>query len=101
MEEDWIKTCIILNGCAVCGSEDITTRGFFVPYAFGGRYTVCNTIPLCDTCMHYWETSPNPFEKTSTLFRKTNKYKKVNPVQFAKTVNYLHSRILEVQHEKR
>lgn len=95
-EDEWIKICITLNGCALCGSEDITTRGFFIPYAYGGRYTTWNTIPLCETCARYWESSSNPFEKIDKNFHKANKDKNINQIQCAKTIHYLHHRILEV-----
>lgn len=47
---EWTKACIHFNGCALCDSEEITTRGMLVPFKDGGRYSAWNVIPICDKC---------------------------------------------------
>jgi len=60
-EEEWQEACRYFEGCAFCGSEDISTRGFLIPFKDGGEYTAWNVLPLCDTCAARSIRQPNIF----------------------------------------
>lgn len=60
-EEQWLDACKHFGGCAMCGSEDISTRTFFVPFREGGRYADWNVIPTCQECGFIRRKNPNPF----------------------------------------
>jgi hypothetical protein len=60
-EQQWLEACNYFNGCAICGSEDIETREFFVPFSKGGRYTAWNMFPLCGKCAIHTKPAANPF----------------------------------------
>lgn len=49
-EAQWLETCKHFNGCAFCGSDDISARGYFVPFNMNGRYCDWNIVPLCEKC---------------------------------------------------
>ena len=63
-EEQWMEACKHFNGCARCGSQDITARGFFIGFEIGGRYCDWNIIPLCDKCAKSWDLTLNTFRVT-------------------------------------
>jgi hypothetical protein len=79
-EEQWMEVVKHFNGCAMCGSEDISTRGYFVPFKEGGRYCDWNIIPLCEKCATTIKYKPNPF-----------KYKR--PKQLMDIVDYLEEKL--------
>ena len=70
-EEQWIEACRYFCGCARCGSEDITARGFFIGFDIGGRYCDWNVIPLCDKCAGSFKESVNQFIYTRNRGRNT------------------------------
>ncbi len=49
-EEEWVEACRYFGKCAICNTDEITTRAFFVPFKLGGRYAAWNVIPVCDFC---------------------------------------------------
>lgn len=63
-EDDWLKAVAHFNGCAYCGSDDVSTRGLFVSRKNNGRYNKCNIIPVCEKCSTWCYTcaSGNPFK---------------------------------------
>lgn len=72
-EEQWIEACKYFGGCAMCGSDDISTRLMFVDYKDGGRYCAWNIIPACEECATMRKTIHNPFSRMdSTLHREGN-----------------------------
>ena len=60
-EQEWHKTCVHFNGCALCGNEYVTNRGYFIPFKSGGKYCVHNIVPLCDECCGFLRSYANPF----------------------------------------
>lgn len=60
-EEEWLEACRYFEGCAYCGSEDISTRGFLIPFKDGGEYAAWNVLPLCDKCGTRSIRQPNIF----------------------------------------
>lgn len=70
-EEQWLETCSFFNGCALCDNEEVTTRGYFIPFKEGGRYCNWNVIPLCEQCATRMNKQPNPFKRTCTRMNKT------------------------------
>jgi hypothetical protein len=60
-EQQWIEACRFFGGCAICGSEHIDTRGFFIRFKDGGRYAVWNILPLCSNCNTLHKRQPNLF----------------------------------------
>lgn len=60
-EDAWIRACTHFKGCALCNSESIDARAFFIAYAIGGRYTAWNVIPVCAACSKPKCRSVNPF----------------------------------------
>lgn len=84
-EEQWLKTVKHFNGCAMCGSEEVDTRQYFIPFKNGGRYCDWNVIPVCTNCAI-----------------KNNRYTEFNyflkeprPVGLTKTIEYLEEKINE------
>lgn len=60
-EDQWIAACSYFGGCSMCGSEDISTRTFFVPFREGGKYAEWNVIPTCQKCGSIRRKNHNPF----------------------------------------
>lgn len=60
-EAQWLEVCAYFDGCALCKSEHINTRGFFIAFKFGGRYCAWNVIPLCEDCAKKFRALQNPF----------------------------------------
>jgi hypothetical protein len=83
-EEQWLQACRYFGGCARCGNDDISVRGYFVPFIMGGRYCDWNVIPVCEDCSMSVQqvdtrTDINPFK---ALARK-------DPEAFYNILNYL------------
>ena len=68
-ESEWLECCSHFEGCALCGSESIDARGFFIAYKDGGKYNRCNVIPLCEHCANELKRDLNPF-KYLTIYKK-------------------------------
>ena len=47
-EDEWLKACNHFDGCAMCSSDSIDARGYFIAFKEGGKYNRCNILPLCD-----------------------------------------------------
>lgn len=62
-EDQWLDACRHFGGCAYCGSPEIASRSMFVSFKDGGRYTVWNIIPACETCETLIKARPNPFNR--------------------------------------
>jgi hypothetical protein len=60
-EKEWTEACVFFGGCAICGSEHIETRHFFVDFREGGRYTAWNVFPMCGDCSKKVRNYKNPF----------------------------------------
>jgi len=70
-EKQWLEACRYFKGCAICGSEDIESRGFFISFDLGGRYCNWNVIPLCDKCSGHFATNKNPYRTARFMDRRT------------------------------
>ena len=79
-EAQWMEAVKYFNGCAICGSESIDTRGYFIPFKSGGRYCDWNVIPMCEKCATNAKTTPGYFLVS-------------RPVDMLKIVDYLEERI--------
>lgn len=62
-EEEWLAACKYFGGCALCDSESIDARGYFIDFKDGGRYNACNVIPLCEKCATELKYQHNPFKR--------------------------------------
>lgn len=62
-EEQWLAAVKHFNGCALCKSETVDTRGYFIPFNKGGRYCDWNIIPICDKCATEYRKNPNYFKR--------------------------------------
>jgi hypothetical protein len=60
-EAEWLEACKHFNGCALCGSESIDARGYFITFKDGGKYNACNVIPICNECATRQRLQSNPF----------------------------------------
>ena len=65
-EEEWMEACNYFGGCALCGSDSIDARGYFIKFEDGGKYNACNVIPLCDKCATDLKRQTNPFRQMNT-----------------------------------
>jgi hypothetical protein len=61
-QEQWLAACKHFDGCAMCDSESIDARGFFIEFKEGGRYCDWNVIPMCDICVSNHKIRTNPFK---------------------------------------
>lgn len=60
-EEQWIKAVKHFGGCALCKSESVDARWYFIPFQEGGRYCAFNVIPVCEKCAHKTRVNTNYF----------------------------------------
>lgn len=60
-EAQWLAAVKHFNGCALCQSETVDTRWYFIPFKEGGRYCDWNIIPVCDKCAVKIRITPNYF----------------------------------------
>lgn len=60
-ETQWLQAVKHFNGCALCESESVDTRGYFIPFKKGGRYCDWNIIPICEKCAIRPKKNPNYF----------------------------------------
>lgn len=79
-EDQWIEAVKYFDGCAICGSESIDTRGYFIPFKYGGRYCNWNIIPMCEKCATNAKRTPGYFLVS-------------RPVDMLKIIDYLEERI--------
>lgn len=57
-EEQWLAAVKHFGGCALCKSDSIDARGYFIPLKDGGRYCDWNIIPICEKCALKNKTAP-------------------------------------------
>lgn len=94
-EDEWLETCRYFGGCAICGSEYIETRHFFIPFEEGGKYAVWNMIPLCGTCAAGLPKSiGNPFKWFDKYFGNAEALG-LNEERKNKLVSYLYNKMKE------
>lgn len=95
-EEEWLTVCSYFDGCAICGSEFIESRSFFLPVRKGGRYTAWNVILTCGTCAEATMTNTykNPFRwlKSDTAIQLGLTQARANKLK-----NYLMNQIEKVK----
>ena len=70
-EEQWMEACRYFKGCAICGDEEIDTRGFLISFDLGGRYCNWNVIPLCERCSKHFATNKNPYRQARYIDQRT------------------------------
>lgn len=85
IESEWIRACKYFNGCAICDTDEIAARGYFIPFEAGGRYAAWNIIPLCEKCATSLVVQPNPFRR---LHRHLND-KGISKERLSKITDYL------------
>lgn len=63
-EAEWLEACRYFGGCAVCGSEHIEVRQFFVTPGQTDQisYSAINVFPTCGTCATHTRKVANPFK---------------------------------------
>ena len=107
-EEEWLETVAHFNGCAICGADEIVTRGFLIDPANGGMCTVWNVLPMCSDCSKRIILYPNIFRVFKTQVghgvssKADYKYKntasakrclKSEEVRFMEAVQYLFTKM--------
>lgn len=60
-ESQWLEACSYFNGCALCDTDQIDTRFYFIKFDKGGRYCDWNVLPVCDRCAVSVKGLKNPF----------------------------------------
>lgn len=71
-ESQWIRAVAHFNGCALCSNDYAEVRYQLLIPELGGKYTVLNTIPLCEKCSKVKNRSTN-FIKWLTASRTLDK----------------------------
>ena len=69
-ESEWLEACSYFDGCALCGSDSIDARGYFIRYEDGGKYNACNVVPLCDKCATELKYQSNPFRQMNPTINR-------------------------------
>jgi DNA-directed RNA polymerase subunit RPC12/RpoP len=96
-EEQWLEVCAVFDGCALCNSSNIETRGFFIQFDEGGRYCAWNVIPLCDKCATALKLQPNPFRRMhKELNTSLDRKRGLSREKVLAVAGYLQSKIDEV-----
>lgn len=62
-EDEWLTACRYFDKCAFCKTDEISARGFFIPYKMGGRYAAWNVLPVCEQCATVLKRLDNPFTR--------------------------------------
>ena len=100
-EEEWMEACRYFDGCALCGSHDISTRGYFIRFEDGGRYNACNVIPMCEICATSLKRQPNPFiQMDPNLNRNLAVGRGLSLKNLNNTASYLQAKIEGALHEQ-
>lgn len=100
-EEEWMEACRYFDGCALCGSHDIATRGYFVRFEDGGRYNACNVVPTCEICATSLKKQPNPFiQMDPNLNRNLAVGRGLSLANLNNTASYLQAKIEGALHEQ-
>lgn len=96
-EEQWMQACKHFEGCAYCGSSDISARSMFIAFKDGGRYCAWNIIPSCEICETARKSTSNPFKLMNNKLGRTKAHTAVkfgydlNKLQ--KIVDYLQTKM--------
>lgn len=104
--EQWIEACVYFDGCALCKSSHINTRGFFIPFRVGGRYSKWNVIPLCEDCAKRYTSVDNPFRSMHRSLGKQTHRGNISEhwhnseKRLQKIVDYLRPRLEEAANER-
>lgn len=106
-QEEWLRACKHFGKCAMCPSESIDARGFFLPFKMGGRYAAWNIVPVCEFCATELKKHDNIFlthnvgiavaRNNITKYVMRNNYKNDN---FLRTVEYLKPLLKEAANNK-
>ena len=67
-QKQWLAACAYFNKCALCSETEIDTRGFFIPFKYGGKYCNWNIIPVCESCSRIWRMHWNPWYRVDTTY---------------------------------
>jgi hypothetical protein len=93
-EDEWMEACKHFGGCALCDSDSIDARGYFIRFEDGGKYNACNVIPLCEKCATVLKRQPNPFRQMHPQINRnlaTSRGMSVDKLH--KVVDYLQSKL--------
>lgn len=69
-EDEWLECCSYFGGCALCNSDQIDARGYFIRFEDGGKYNACNVIPICDKCATAIKYQSNPFRQMNPIINR-------------------------------
>lgn len=99
-EAEWLEACTFFDGCALCGSENIDTRYYFVQFEEGGKYTACNILPVCERCATTGIVQVNPFIRLNPRRNYQLKGTDRTYERYERAVGYLQSKLEEAQNEQ-
>lgn len=99
-EEEWLKICDYFGGCAICGSDHIETREFFVKFTEGGRYAPWNVFPMCGKCATTTRVVDNPLVWLD-LHKGSAKKLGLNKYRHDKLVNFFITQIERYSNEQK
>lgn len=93
-EDEWLECCSYFGGCALCNSDQIDARGYFIRFEDGGKYNACNVIPICDKCATAIKYQSNPFRQMNPLINRNLATSRGYSVEkLEKVASYLQSKI--------
>lgn len=93
-EDEWLECCRYFGGCALCDSDQIDARGYFIRFEDGGKYNACNVIPICDKCATAIKYQSNPFRQMNPLINRNLATSRGYSVEkLEKVADYLQSKI--------
>lgn len=99
-EEEWLKAVAYFNGCALCDSESIESRSYFISFKDGGRYNRCNVIPLCDKCATALIYQRNPFRRLHpSLSQTVRPTRELSKQKLSGVVDYLQRAMEDAENE--
>lgn len=99
-EDEWLDACRYFGGCALCDSDSIDARGYFIRFEDGGKYNACNVIPLCDTCATTLKYQSNPFRQMNPYInRNLATSRGCSTAKLEKVAEYLQGKIGGLKNE--
>lgn len=100
-EDEWLEACRYFDGCALCDSESIDARGYFIRFEDGGKYNACNVIPVCDECATELKYQSNPFRRLNpTLNRNLATSRGLSLAKLERAARYLQSKMEGAENEQ-
>lgn len=100
-DEEWLEACRYFDGCALCDSDSIDARGYFIRFEDGGKYNACNVIPVCDKCATEIKYQSNPFRQMNpTLNRNLATSRGLSLAKLERAAGYLQSKMEGVENEQ-